>query len=309
MKPERRHQPGRQQSSAGQRQPGGGRPAAGHRPAGGRPAGEPPEAGEKTWAPTQASRSFPSARTPECRELLDRSLAGLGLDGTGFPGLARGLDTYLKEIELWNPRLGLVEAGGPDLIIRHLLDSLAPWALFHQQVLHQSARCPGQPVRLADLGSGGGFPALPLALALADTGLAWTMDLYERQERRAVFLRNCLVLLGLRDRVQVCQTTLAGMDRPTLEGPALAETGNQDTRPAGSGAYHLVTARAFRPLDALVLPAMRAMLAPEGLLFLYKGRLDGIREELDRVGQPAAQVVPVALDGLAEERHIVLLGN
>jgi 16S rRNA (guanine527-N7)-methyltransferase len=57
--------------------------------------------------------------------LLDEGLAKLGLD---FDQEQRQqLDAYIAEIELFNPVYKLVGAEGEDLIIRHILDSLAGW--------------------------------------------------------------------------------------------------------------------------------------------------------------------------------------
>lgn len=82
-------------------------------------------------------------------------------------------------------------------------------------------------VTAADLGSGGGVPALVLAVALPST--RWT--LVESGERRASFLSWATAELGLADRISVV------CERAEVIGRA----------PEHRGRYELVTARSFGP--------------------------------------------------------------
>ncbi|HZT66179.1 MAG TPA: RsmG family class I SAM-dependent methyltransferase [Acidimicrobiales bacterium] len=84
---------------------------------------------------------------------------------------------------------------------------------------------PQVPATVADLGSGGGVPGLVLALRWPDARLA----LVESAERRAAFLLESVVRLGLEDRVRVLA------DR--------AEVVGHD--PSCRGAFSLVAARSF----------------------------------------------------------------
>ncbi|MEJ5185084.1 MAG: hypothetical protein WHT81_08175, partial [Rectinemataceae bacterium] len=58
-------------------------------------------------------------------QLLLRGLAALDIDLSGTS--PRKLHAYIEEIQRWNPLYGLVNAEGEELIIKHVLDSLAPW--------------------------------------------------------------------------------------------------------------------------------------------------------------------------------------
>lgn len=80
--------------------------------------------------------------------------------------------------------------------------------------------------RVCDLGSGGGLPALPLALAYPNT--RWV--LVEAWERRADLLRRSVRRLGLVDRV-------------TVRAARAEVVGRSDLR----GAFDMVTARSFGP--------------------------------------------------------------
>jgi len=207
-------------------------------------------------------------------DLLLRGLAELGLTGGSEPpGLVKGLEAYRTEIETWNERLGLVALKEPsDLAVKHLLDSLAPWSFLAEEPFGS----------MADLGSGAGFPGIPLALTFPGVRTV----LVERMERRATFLEATLVALGRTD-VTVLQRTFE-------------EVKDQ---------FDLVTFRAFTPLEPKIVKKMRKILAPGGRIAAYKGRREVIDAELAALGPLAdgARVVPLRVPFLDEERHLVIL--
>ena len=120
--------------------------------------------------------------------------------------------------------------------------------------------------RAADLGSGGGFPGLALAIALPGTRVA----LVESMGRKCAFLAGAVSELAL-DNVEVVN--------------ARAEAWEE-----GLGAHDLVVARALAPLPVLVEYAA-PLLAPGGLLVAWKGRLEPA-EAAD--GRAAASVLGMA---------------
>ena len=77
--------------------------------------------------------------------------------------------------------LDVVGASGDELIIKHILDSLAPLARI--QALLAEAAAAGAPESLVDLGTGAGLPGIPLSLALP--GIPVT--LLDRMTRRIRF--------------------------------------------------------------------------------------------------------------------------
>lgn len=81
--------------------------------------------------------------------------------------------------------------------------------------------------RVADLGSGGGVPALPLAVAWP--GTRWL--LVERGQRRAAFLEEAVRSLGLADRVAVHAGSAEALGRD----------------PTARASFDLVVARSFGP--------------------------------------------------------------
>ncbi|MEJ5189886.1 MAG: RsmG family class I SAM-dependent methyltransferase, partial [Breznakiellaceae bacterium] len=78
-----------------------------------------------------------------------------------------------------------------------------------------------------------------------------------------------------------------------------------------SGPFDIITFRAFHPLDAKLLKAMRERLKPGGLIAAYKGRREKITEEmapLEKVSLAGNwQAIPVEVPFLEEERHLLIV--
>lgn len=151
------------------------------------------------------------------------------------------LAAHLDLVLTWNRTINLVSKGDEPLLLeRHLLDSLS-------LVPH----LPPAFDRAIDLGSGGGFPGISLALV---TGKHF--DLVESDQRKAAFLR------------EVARIT----DAPVTVHASRIE---QLTLPRAG----LITARALAPLDVLLQWAT-PILAHDGCCVFPKGR--GVAEELTK---------------------------
>ena len=192
-----------------------------------------------------------------------------------------GILRYLDELLLWNPTHGLVGGAGgsreapSDLVARHVLDSLAPLMVLTA----------GHPRTLADIGSGAGFPGIPLALFLPET----QVTLVEKQERRCRFLRNAVAVLGLKERIEVEQGAMEHLKKR----------------------FDLVVLRAFGALPA-VYSDLRALTSPGGRIAAYKGRRERATEEarrLEDLPDPPVEVeiFPLDVPFLKAERNLVLL--
>jgi len=214
----------------------------------------------------------------EAAELLAEGLGRLAIDCP--PARLQALERYRLELELWNRRYGFVKASGNQLVVRHFLDSLAGLPVLARLSPRRT---------VLDVGSGAGFPGLPLALFLEDSRFV----LLERSARKAAFLGNVVALLGLAN-VRVLEMQLRGLEER----------------------FDLITFRAWSPLDR-ELPALRRVLAPGGTIAAYKGRRERIEAELRAAGLSAgeagrspleAEVVPLRVPFLeGEERHLVLV--
>jgi 16S rRNA (guanine527-N7)-methyltransferase len=111
---------------------------------------------------------------------LRAGLAELGLD----EALVTPLRTLADLLSSWAARMNLTGHRTPDAIARRLiLDALA---------LGQALPV-GEPASLADLGSGAGFPGLPLAICWPGC----RVSLVEARERRHHFQRSAVRTLGL----------------------------------------------------------------------------------------------------------------
>ena len=188
------------------------------------------------------------------------------------------LNTYIAEIERLNPTLSLVGATTRrELVVRHILDSLAPLGIMQRLIRDQGA------VRIADVGSGAGLPGIPLAIAMPDC----SFTLIERKTRRAVFLRNTLAMLGL--------------SNATVE--------EREMEKAPRFRFDLITFRAFRPLEPPILKGLFRLLKEGGVLAAYKGRQEKIAAEMGALGERAGswEAIPCPVPFLEEERHLVII--
>lgn len=120
-----------------------------------------------------------------------------------------------------------------DAAIKHVLDSVMPWRLFAH------AR------RVLDVGTGAGFPGIPLALVLPET----RFTLAESIQKKARFLQSALAKLELRN------VEIAAQRAEELKV---------------AGGFELVTARALAPLPR-ALPLLARLLKSGATGLLYKG--------------------------------------
>lgn len=210
-------------------------------------------------------------------EALKRGLdqLGISLDTEAL----RGLESYVEEIELFNPTYKLIGGDLEQLIDRHLLDSIAPLR-FIRPLLSQF-----EAPLIADVGSGNGMPGIPLALMLA----AYPMVLIERSAKRVGFLQNAVTAAGLSDRVAILCLDLSEVKK----------------------SFDLLVFRAFRPLSEL-FDQLDRVTNPGGYLLAYKGRQEAVSEELantpliDERGYEV-RTIPYLVPGSDAERTLLIL--
>jgi 16S rRNA (guanine527-N7)-methyltransferase len=130
------------------------------------------------------------------------------------------LDRYVELLHEWQAKTNLVAPSTlPHLWTRHISDSLQLLALA------PTAKS------WIDFGSGGGFPGVVLACALADTSGA-TVHLVERNAKKSAFLREALRVTGSPGMVHLSDI--------------------QDIVDRVAGPIDCVTARALAPLNQLI---------------------------------------------------------
>lgn len=173
-------------------------------------------------------------------ELFRRKAGELGapLDEMALARFCR----YLEELQEWNRTVRLVSrADLPTVLWFHFMDSLTVVPL----ILGQGP--------LLDVGSGAGFPGIPLKIAKPDL----RVHLLESRRRRANFLRHLIRTLKL-EEVQVHQERVGGEGLPL-------------------GHFPMVVARAVAPPPVWLEWAAR-LLAEGGRLLLMLGERPGSEE-------------------------------
>src|SRR5215210_8029977 len=205
---------------------------------------------------------------------------GLRLDG----GRRERLLEFVRLLASYD-RANVIGTKDPtQIMIDHVLDSLS--CFLHEPLFH--AR------RLADVGSGGGLPGIPIKIVRPD--LATT--LVESTGKKARFLQHAVDGLSLRG-VEVANTRVEDLGR---------------TR-AHRGAYDVVTCRAVARLS-VVAEYCVPLLEPGGCVIAMKSRLEP--EELaegntavDALGAKVAETtrVPILPEVGEKERNLVILAK
>ena len=183
------------------------------------------------------------------RDALEALLDGAPELATGLPtGFLDGVQRYVALLLDANQRVNLTRVTQPDDVARlHLLDSLAALPLLDAAA----------PERVVDLGSGGGLPAIPLALARPR--IEWLM--VDSVGKKAAILRDIVAALDLRSAAVSAER---------------AEALGRD--PRHRERFGMATARACAALPVLAELAL-PLVAVGGQLLAWKGPLaDGDAE-------------------------------
>ncbi len=216
------------------------------------------------------------------RVLLKETAAALGIavDETA----AEKLDIYARLLVEWNEKMNLTAITDPEgIVLKHFVDSLTALPLL-----------PKTPFSLIDVGTGAGFPGLPLAILRGDMQLT----LLDSLNKRLIFLE------------EVCRAV--GVSATRIH--ARAEEGGR--RPDLRDKFDVATARAVAGLPVLCelcLPFVKV-----GGRFLALKGPDAPREKEEaaravktlggRFGEGVAVTLPnPAAEGGTSERHILVV--
>jgi 16S rRNA (guanine527-N7)-methyltransferase len=215
-------------------------------------------------------------------DTLDAGLDALGLS---LPPAARAaIDGHARLLLAWTTAINLTAIREPAEVARaHVLDSLTATALLRDRGID----------RFADLGSGGGYPGLPLAAALP-AGRALLLEPIAKKTR---FLTTAIDALGLGGIVEAAAVR--------------AETLAADARHRGR--WPAVTARAVGSLADLVELAV-PLLVPGGVLVAWKrgdiaDEVAAARRALTALGGGIVEGHPIELAGLTGHRLVVVTGR
>lgn len=190
---------------------------------------------------------------------------GVALDAAQAAQLSRLLD----ELARWNKTYNLTAVTARhEMITHHLLDSLSVAPHLHGGLI-------------ADVGTGAGFPGLPLAVVQPQR----RFTLLDSNGKKVRFVAHAARTLGL-GNVEALQARAGEWTPPQ--------------------AFDTVVARAFAPLPELVAQ-VAALCGPDTRVLAMKGR----RDPAERAGLPAGWRIEADLDlevpGLGAERHLLVL--
>jgi len=208
-----------------------------------------------------------SSAQAELGRRLEKGVAELGL-ALGRDGRNKLLQ-YLALLQKWNQVYNLTAIRGVEKMISgHLLDCLAviPYVTG---------------TRVLDVGTGAGFPGIPVAVARPDIRVA----LLDSNHKKSAFLRQAVADLQLKNAAVICERVEAWH--------------------AGEK-FDCIISRAFAEI-AEFIALTRHLLAPGGVFAAMKGVYPF--EEIERLPPDfrLRQVHAFAVPGLEAERHLVLI--
>jgi len=212
---------------------------------------------------------------------MSNELVSLGIEDLGLnlnPENIADLELFLQEMGRWNQVHNLTAIEGEQNSVRlHLIDSITVLPIMRQFLKDPSPS-------IADLGSGGGLPAIPIAILQP----GWHLTLIEAIRKKTAFLQHVRGKLGLKN-IQVLSERVEAVAK------------NQ------SGQFDAVISRAFTNL-AHFLELSLPLLKPEGLVFAMKAKRAD--EELQDVCMDDWRLVadePLKIPNLAVERRLLVL--
>lgn len=198
----------------------------------------------------------------------------MNLDAAAVPAADPRLARYLELLGRWNGTYNLTAVRDPtQMQTQHVADCLA----VVPPLRRETACCP-PPVRILDVGSGGGLPGVVLAVAEP----SWDVTCIDSVGKKAAFVRQVAAEFRLSNLCAVHGRV------ESLKAPP----------------FDVVTARAFASLAVLV-QSTRALLGDEGVWMAMKGRRPDEEIAALPADVEAFHVEPISVPGLAAERCLV----
>jgi len=193
------------------------------------------------------------------------------------PDAREKLEAYIALLAKWNATFNLTAIREPErMVTHHVLDALA--------VLPHLPDADSRPrLRLLDVGSGGGVPAIPLAIARPQ----WHIVALDSNHKKGAFLQQAINELPLPN----AEAVVARVEEYVPSAP-----------------FDIVISRAFSDLATFVNSSARHV-APDGVLVAMKGVFPD--EEIAEL-PPNVRVVAtpaLAVPGLDAERHLIVMAR
>lgn len=177
--------------------------------------------------------------------------------------------SYLALLDKWNKIYNLTAIREPGkMLSQHLLDSLSVYPYVAG-------------TNILDVGSGGGFPGIPLAIAFPEKSFV----LLDSSQKKTTFLRQASIELKLTNVSVVC-------DRVEIWRPAHL--------------FDIIISRAFSDLATFARLAGR-LCAPNGAMLAMKGRHPNEEEAQIPGNVMIDRVIPLHVPQLEAQRHLVIM--
>lgn len=237
--------------------------------------------------PNEPAASLRDLEQDACVPLLGQGCALLGIELSARQQAQ--FELYYRLLVAWNSKFNLTAITEYEEVqVKHFLDCLAGLPVL-AEALGTALPLPSA-LHLIDVGTGAGFPGIPLKIAAPRLKLT-LMDGTGKKIRFLTQLVQALDLSGVQ----------------LLQGRA-EELGRQ---PAHRGQYDVVTARAVAPMNTLVeylLPLLRR----NGLAIVYKGssaaqEFAESRRAVELLGGETLRFAPVQVPFLDAARFVILI--
>ena len=166
---------------------------------------------------------------------------------------ARQLSIHAAELVKWNLKINLTAITDPfEVAVKHFLDSIAPAGIIPAGA------------SMLDMGSGGGFPGIPLKVVIPTL----SVTLVDSSRKKITFLKHIIRTVGL-------------ADTEALQGRVEELIGSKKM-------FDVIICRAFSSLERFVESAL-PILAPNGMIIALKGKLNPDEIESVRVSDNGKQ--------------------
>ena len=160
-------------------------------------------------------------------------------------------ERFYKILMEWNKKINLISRKEENILERHFLDSI----LFLPEIERLAISSQQSAIsNFLDIGSGGGFPAVPVAIMKP----SWQFTFCESIKKKANFLEHLIKELGFQN-VEVSNARVGAIGK-----------GGFETRP-NKNKYDFITARAVAKLDELIKYSL-PLLKKDGHLLAYKAK-------------------------------------